>query len=224
MITTLAISRTSATPACRDASRSGRRFHRKRLEVLQNEETSPEQQGKPDWSAVLCAVAEQDRAAFAALFAHFAPRVKSYMLRLGSDNMHAEELAQEALANVWRKADRYDPSRAAASTWIFTIARNLRIDAFRRRNRPELDPNDPALVPNQPVSADAVVAQKQDAARIRKALAELPEEQREVLHLSFFDDQTHIEISETLGIPLGTVKSRIRLAFGRIRTMLEDEE
>jgi len=191
---------------------------------LQNEVSTPEKDAPPDWSAVLCQVADQDRAAFAALFAHFAPRVKSYMLRLGSDSMQAEELAQEALATVWRKADRYDPSRAAASTWIFTIARNLRIDAFRRRNHPEPDPNDPALVPDQPVSADTVVAHKQDAVRIRKALAELPEEQREVLHLSFFDDQTHTEISDSLGIPLGTVKSRIRLAFGRIRTMLEDEE
>lgn len=173
---------------------------------------------------MLGAVAEHDRAAFAALFAHFAPRVKSYMLRLGSDNMQAEELAQEALATVWRKADRYDPSRAAASTWIFTIARNLRIDAFRRSNHPELDPEDPALVPDAPPAADAVVAQKQDAVRIRAALAELPDEQRQVLHMSFFDDKTHTEISDTLDIPLGTVKSRIRLAFGRIRTMLEDEE
>ena len=224
MISTLAIPRVSVTPARRDSSRAGRPYHRKRLEVLQNEEPSSQNDKQPDWSAVLCAVAEQDRAAFSALFAHFAPRVKSYMLRLGSDNTHAEELAQEALATVWRKADRYDPSRAAASTWIFTIARNLRIDAFRRRNHPELDPNDPALVPDQPVSADTVVEQKQAAVRIREALAELPEEQREVLKLSFFDDQTHTEISETLGIPLGTVKSRIRLGFGRIRTTLEDEE
>lgn len=224
MISTMTISRTRAAPSNRGLSRSGHSFHRNRSEVLQNEEPSPEKDAPPDWNAVLCAVADQDRAAFAALFAHFAPRVKSYMLRLGSDNMQAEELAQEALATVWRKADRYDPGRAAASTWIFTIARNLRIDAFRRRNHPEPDPNDPALVPDQPVSADTLVSRKQDAARIRTALAELPEEQREVLHLSFFDDQTHTEISDTLGIPLGTVKSRIRLAFGRIRTMLEDEE
>lgn len=190
---------------------------------MQNEESSLND-AAPDWSSILCAVAEQDRAAFAALFAHFAPRVKSYMLRLGSDNMHAEELAQEALATVWRKADRYDPGRAAASTWIFTIARNLRIDAFRRNNHPELDPEDPALVPDAPLSADNVVARKQDAVRIRDALAELPDDQRQVLHMSFFDDKTHSEISNELSIPLGTVKSRIRLAFGRIRTMLEDEE
>jgi RNA polymerase sigma-70 factor (ECF subfamily) len=224
MTATLTIFRAPKAPIIRGLTRSGNPFHRNRSDVLQNEESSPDKDSPPDWNMVLCAVADQDRTAFSALFAHFAPRVKSYMLRLGSDNMQAEELAQEALATVWRKADRYDPSRAAASTWIFTIARNLRIDAFRRRNHPEPDPNDPALVPDQPVSADTVVARKQDAVRIRTALAELPEEQREVLHLSFFDDQTHTEISESLGIPLGTVKSRIRLAFGRIRTILEDEE
>jgi len=128
------------------------------------------------------------------------------------------------VASVWGQADWYARGRAASSTWVFSIARNLRIDAFRRRHHPELDPNGPALVPDQPVSADTVVEQKQDAVRIREALAELPKEQREVLKLSFFDDQTHTEISETLGIPLGTVKSRIRLAFGGIRTMLDDEE
>ncbi|MDE0780820.1 MAG: sigma-70 family RNA polymerase sigma factor [Alphaproteobacteria bacterium] len=191
---------------------------------LQDEEPPRDPDQSPDWNSLLCSVATQDRAAFASLFTHFAPRVKSYMLRLGSDAAQAEELAQEAMAAVWRKADRYDPERAAASTWIFTVARNLRIDAFRRQNHPELDPNDPALVPELPVSADLIVARKQDASLIHKALAELSQEQREVLRLSFFDDQTHMQISETLDIPLGTVKSRIRLAFGRIRTMLEDKE
>jgi len=221
----LAISTASAPPMPGLVPRSGRLSpNRKRSKVLPNEDSSRASDAAPDWSSLLCAVADQDRAAFAALFAHFAPRVKSYMLRLGSDNMQAEELAQEALATVWRKADRYDPTRAAASTWIFTIARNLRIDAFRRSNHPELDPEDPALVPDPPASADSVVEQKQDAVRIRAALAELPDEQREVLHMSFFDDKTHTEISDALDIPLGTVKSRIRLAFGRIRTILEDEE
>ena len=115
MISTLTISRASATLEFRGLVRSGRPSHRNRLEVLQNEESSSEKDTRPDWNALLCSVADQDRAAFAALFAHFAPRVKSYMLRLGSDSTQAEELAQEALATVWRKADRYDPSRAAAS-------------------------------------------------------------------------------------------------------------
>lgn len=177
----------------------------------------------PDWSEVLSAVAEQDKASFAALFRHFAPRVKSYMLRLGSDDSQAEELAQETLATVWRKAGQYDPARAAASTWIFTIARNRRIDAFRRTNRPELDPEDPSLVPNAPSQGDAVFEQKQNAERIRAALASLPEEQRQVLHMSFFDDKTHNEIAAELNLPLGTVKSRIRLAFGRVKASIGDD-
>lgn len=224
MMSTLAISRDTAPPFFRVSSRSGQAQQRNRPNVLQNNDSMPQEDSVPDWNALLCDVARQDSAAFAVLFAHFAPRVKSYMLRLGSDAQQAEELAQEALATVWRKADRYDPARAAASTWIFTVARNLRIDAFRRRNHPEPDPNDPALVPDPPASADMVVSRKQDAVRIRRALAELSDDQREVLQLSFFDDQTHTQISETLDIPLGTVKSRIRLAFGRIRNLLEDEE
>lgn len=182
--------------------------------------TANMQSDGPDWSDILCAVAAQDRASFADLFRHFAPRVKSYMLRLGSDDSQAEELAQETMATVWRKAGQYDPARAAASTWIFTIARNLRIDAFRRTNRPELDPDDPALVPDAPPQGDAVVEQKQNAARIQAALAELPDEQRQVLHMSFFDEKTHSEIAETLDLPLGTVKSRIRLAFGRVKASI----
>jgi len=224
MLSTLAISRDTARPFRWVASRSGQPQQRDWPNVLQNDQSTLQDDSSPDWNALLCDVARQDRAAFAALFAHFASRVKSYMLRLGSDSLQAEELAQEALATVWRKADRYDPARAAASTWIFTVARNLRIDAFRRRNHPEPDPNDPAMVPDPPASADMIVSRKQDAVRIRRALAELSDDQREVLQLSFFDDQTHIQISETLGIPLGTVKSRIRLAFGRIRNLLEDEE
>ncbi len=186
--------------------------------------TARMQNGGPDWSEVLCAVAERDKASFASLFRHFAPRVKSYMLRLGSDDSQAEDLAQEAMATVWRKAGQYDPARAAASTWIFTIARNLRIDAFRRTNRPELDPEDPALVPDAPPQGDAVVEQKQNAARIQAALAELPEEQRQVMHMSFFDEKTHSEIAETLDLPLGTVKSRIRLAFGRVKASIGSAE
>ena len=121
---------------------------------------------------------------------------------------------------VWRKAGQYDPARAAASTWIFTIARNLRIDAFRRANRPVLDPEDPALVPDAPPQGDAVVEQKQNAERVRAALAALPDDQRQVLHMSFFDDKTHSEIAAALDLPLGTVKSRIRLAFGRVKASI----
>ncbi|MBS0412093.1 MAG: sigma-70 family RNA polymerase sigma factor [Proteobacteria bacterium] len=171
---------------------------------------------------LIAAVSERaDRDAFAELFEHFAPRVKSYMLRLGAAPEAAEELAQEALLTVWRKAASFDPSRAAASTWIFTIARNLHIDALRRTRPPPAE--DPADTPAGPATPDALVAAGQDEARLRQAIATLSHEQAEVIRLSFYADQPHAEIAVALGLPLGTVKSRLRLAMGRLRTLLGDQ-
>ncbi|MGA0604173.1 sigma-70 family RNA polymerase sigma factor [Caulobacter sp. KR2-114] len=167
---------------------------------------------------IVAVAANADRDAFAILFDHFAPRVKSYMLRLGAAPEAAEELAQETMLTVWRKAGAFDPTRAAASTWIFTIARNRRIDALRRI-RPDL-PADPAEAPDMPAAPDAVLAAGQDEARVRAALATLSAEQAEVVRLSFFSDRPHAEIAEALGLPLGTVKSRLRLAMGRLRAIL----
>jgi len=177
-----------------------------------------------DWTQALWQIAESsDRQAFEQVFAHFAPRVKAYMMRLGSDGASAEELTQEALAAVWRKAGQYDPAKAGASTWIFTIARNLRIDAFRKENRPELDPNDPALVPEPDKSAEETVFASQRARQMKVVLRELPEEQRRIVNLSFYEDRTHTEIAQQLDLPLGTVKSRLRLAFQRIRNSLGED-
>jgi RNA polymerase sigma-70 factor (ECF subfamily) len=163
--------------------------------------------------------AHADREAFAALFVHFAPRVKSYMLRLGVEPQQAEELAQETLLIVWRKAGVFDRARAAPSTWIFTIARNLRIDAARRnRRRGPFD--DPSDTPDGEPAPDAVLAAVQSESRVRQALDALPPEQAEVVRLSFFSDKPHAEIAEALKLPLGTVKSRLRLAMGRLRDLL----
>lgn len=163
----------------------------------------------------------QDRSAFVELFEHFAPRVKSYMLRCGAAPEAAEELAQEALLAVWRKADQYDPERSGASTWIFTIARNLRIDALRRERRPVIadDPSDESETEPAP---DVLLACAQRDERLREAVTELPRDQAEVVRLAFFDDRTHVEIAGQLDLPLGTVKSRMRLALGRLRRLLED--
>ena len=135
-----------------------------------------------------------------------------------------EEAVQEAMLNVWRKAHQFDPSKASASTWIFAIARNTRIDLIRKTIRPELDPNDPALVPDAPKSAFETVSAAKDAERIRAKVAALPTEQKEVLHLAFFEDTPHSEIARKLDIPLGTVKSRIRLAVQRIRSEIGEDE
>jgi RNA polymerase sigma-70 factor (ECF subfamily) len=164
--------------------------------------------------------ARADRAAFVALFDHFAPRVKSYLLRLGASPALAEDLAQEAMLSIWRKAALFDPSKASAATWIFTIARNLRIDAIRRERRPEFDPNDPALVPDEDVPADTNMVREDDEARVRAALAQLSPDQAQVVQMSFFADKPHSQIAQELGLPLGTVKSRLRLAMVKIRAAI----
>lgn len=165
---------------------------------------------------------EQDKAAFATLFGHFAPRVKAYLRRLGCDGSQAEELAQEVMLLVWRRAETFDAGQASAATWIFTIARNRRIDAIRREQRPEIDPDDPALVPDPIEPADRRVETRQSNQRLRAALKELPPEQADLLRMAYFEDKPHSLISSEQGIPLGTVKSRLRLAMERLRKVLRD--
>jgi RNA polymerase sigma-70 factor (ECF subfamily) len=174
---------------------------------------------------LLIAVAKsRNRDAYRALFEHFAPRVKSFLLGKGGSPEVAEEAVQEAMLNVWRRAATFNPTKASASTWIFTIARNARIDLLRKTIRPTIDPNDPALVPDPPMAAFEAVSAGQDAERIRKEIMALPAEQQEVLRLAFFEDLAHAEVAKRLDIPLGTVKSRIRLAIGRIRSQIGEHE
>ena len=145
-----------------------------RLAARMYDELAPRTSGD-SFAAQIVAIAERgDRAAFGSLFAHFAPRVKAYLMRLGAPASVAEELSQEAMLVVWRKATYYDPRKSQASTWIFTIARNLRIDALRREARPELHPDEPALVPTQPQGAEESIAAHQYAVRLREALKTLP--------------------------------------------------
>jgi len=166
---------------------------------------------------------QKDREAFAELFAHFAPRVKGYLLRLGASNGQAEEVTQDAMLTVWRKAHLFDRKKAAASTWIFTIARNRRIDILRQQKYPELDANDPALVPDTPAQADDEVIAEQRGELVRAALDKLPEEQRELVRLAFYNGWSHGQLADETNLPLGTVKSRLRLAFGRLRQELGDD-
>jgi RNA polymerase sigma-70 factor (ECF subfamily) len=179
------------------------------------------------WEARLAAIAaRQDRQAFAELFVHFAPRVKSYLQRTGASEGQAEEVAQETMLSVWRKAILFDAASAGAATWIFTIARNSRIDAIRRERRGgairvwEVDAEfeiDPAP------AADAQLAAGQSEARVNEALAQLSGDQLRVVKMSFFEDIAHADIARTLAIPLGTVKSRLRLAMKRLRGLLDQE-
>ena len=178
------------------------------------------------WADLIEAVAlRQDREAFAALFAHFAPRIKTFMLRSGASAQSADELAQEALLAVWSKAKLFDPTSTGAAGWIFTIARNLRIDEVRRQKRTPTN-NTTEIDLEFQVDAgpppDAGLAASQVESRVRGALAGLPEDQLRVIELSFFEEKAHAEIAEKLRIPLGTVKSRLRLAMNRLRGLLGD--
>ncbi len=169
--------------------------------------------------------ARRDRDAFARLFKHFAPRLKGFGLRRGTDAASSEELAQETMLTVWRKAETFDPSRATVSTWIFTIVRNKRIDLFRREGHPEADLAEAAEKADEGPAADDEVDRVRSSETLRKALKVLPVEQLEVLQKAFFEDKSHSVIAAEMGLPLGTVKSRIRLALARLRGALpEDNE
>jgi len=177
---------------------------------------------QPDFAGLIEKIAEnKDREAFAALFTHFAPRLKGYLLRLGANEGQAEEVLQDALLTVWRKAHLFDRKKAAASTWIFTIARNRRIDILRRRKFPEIEAEDPSMVPDPPAQPDAEVIGLHEADAVRQALDKLPDEQRELVRLAFYNGWSHSKIAADTNLPLGTVKSRLRLAFSRLRNELE---
>ena len=157
----------------------------------------------------------KDTSAFEELFNHFAPRVKAFLMKSGADPQMAEECSQEVMATVWRKAHLFDPSRASASTWIFTIARNKKIDAIRKQNRPEPEQlySDQDYEPDQ----ESVVELQQETERLTLALGELPEKQRVLVEKAYLGELSHSEIAEITGLPLGTIKSRIRLALEKLR-------
>ncbi len=165
----------------------------------------------------------RDKSAFAELFSYFAPRVKAYVMRLGARDDLAEELAQDVLVTLWRKAETFDRRQASVSTWVFRIARNRRIDAYRRESKPDLDPYDPELRPVEETPPDEAVSAVERDEAVRAAMTELPDEQLELLKLAFFDGLSHREIADAQGLPLGTVKSRMRLAFQKLRGKLERE-
>lgn len=176
-------------------------------------------------SELLEAVAQRhDRSAFAALFDYFAPRIKGFIRKRGVEAAQAEDLAQDVMLTVWKRAGLYKREQGSVSTWIFTIARNRHIDVIRRERRPEIDPNDPTLTGDPAPEGEMVLSQAQVASRLRAAIDELPPDQVDVLKKNFFEDKPHSEIAAELGLPLGTVKSRVRLALAKLRQVTQEFE
>jgi RNA polymerase sigma-70 factor, ECF subfamily len=178
--------------------------------------------GMGDERALLTRIAEhRDREAFARLFDAFAPRVKSFMMRKGASSEQAEDLVQETMIAVWAKAAMYVAERGSVTTWIFTIARNLRIDRLRREKTSLFTDIDDYDAESSDPQQDDALGRLQEDGLVAKALAQIPEEQRQLLVLSYVEDLPQSEIAKRLQIPLGTVKSRMRLAYRRMRKLLE---
>jgi RNA polymerase sigma factor (sigma-70 family) len=169
-----------------------------------------------DWTALLIRVRDnQDSKAFAALFSHFAPRIKGFLMKSGSSASLAEECVQDVMATLWLKAHLFDPSRASVATWIFTIARNRRIDVIRKEHRPE--PEDLPWGPEAAPDQDEAMVIAEDNERLSAAIATLPQNQRALIERAYVADLSHSQLTQETGLPLGTIKSRIRLALERLR-------
>jgi RNA polymerase sigma-70 factor (ECF subfamily) len=167
-----------------------------------------------------------DRAKFEQLFGEFAPRVRTYFIRRGLNPSLAEEVVQEVMLTVWNNAERFDPAKGSMSTWVFAIARNRLIDSVRRQRRPEPDPNDPCWVgerEDQVVTPELATAVRRRAESLRGALDALPVEQRRVLEALYFEGQSMSELADATGIPLGTIKTRARLALRALREHVTKE-
>ncbi|SMP00765.1 sigma-70 family RNA polymerase sigma factor [Shimia sagamensis] len=192
--------------------------------VTPRREREPVSQTKNDYSDetiwMLAVRDTRDRGAFAALFDHFAPRLKGFLIRGGASPQQAEEIVQDVMLTIWRKADMFDPHRAQVSAWIYQIARNRRIDIARKENRPmpEALKEEPELEPD----ASQILGLEQETTQLKQALAALKPEQREVIEKAYLGELTHQEISMQTGLPLGTIKSRIRLGLQRLRHELKD--
>lgn len=182
--------------------------------------TSTNKSDRMAWVTHLVAIRDnQDQSAFAEVFAHFAPRVKAFLMKSGANPDLAEDVSQDVMATLWRKAHMFDPSKANVSTWIFTIARNRRIDVLRKQRRPE--PEDLTWGPEAEPDQEDVLALQQESAQLGEAIAALPDKQRELIVRAYYAELTHSEIADATGLPLGTIKSRIRLALDRLRHQLK---
>ncbi|MEP2029335.1 MAG: sigma-70 family RNA polymerase sigma factor [Paracoccaceae bacterium] len=189
--------------------------HRRERKPLSTDKSEVSQQTK--W--MLAVRDDCDRAAFASLFDHFAPRLKGFIMRSGTPAHQAEEIVQDVMLTIWRKAALFDPHRAQVSAWIYQIARNRQIDILRRENRPV--PEELAEEPGTEPDAGQILAVEQEAGKLKLALMRLKDDQRDMIEKAYIGEMTHQEISTQTGLPLGTIKSRIRLGLERLRHELK---
>ena len=176
-----------------------------------------------EMASLVARVAERrDRQAFAALFDAYGPRLKSFMMKKGAGAELAEDLVQDTMLALWTKASFYSPEKGSVTTWIYTIARNLRIDRLRRESTVHFTEIDGFDAPDDGPASDTILIRSQEDRFVSEAMATLPPEQKQILMLSYSEDLAQSEISEKLGIPLGTVKSRMRLAYRKLKSALED--
>ena len=175
------------------------------------------------WANLMRAVAEkQDRAAFTAIFDHFTPRLETFLRRMGLDADGAEDVAQDVMVTLWRKAALFDPAKSTLSTWLYRIARNRWIDRLRRERSVAVDPHSSILAAGiDEIRADLILDETQRDDAVRAGIAALPAEQRDLVVLAFYAGLSHSDIAARTRLPLGTVKSRLRLAFQRLKRDLE---
>lgn len=189
--------------------------------------TPDEEQSRQDeWSDCLALIAQnKDRAAFTRLFRHFAPLMKAFALSGSTMSAnHADELVQEVMLKVWQKAGGFNPDKAAASTWIYTIARNCRTDMFRRLQKFDTALSAEDISTAQEASGEEafmVLHQRRNRDRIRTLIKDLPRDQVQIVAKVYMEGKSHSEVAGELDIPLGTVKSRVRLALQKLQIQLE---
>ncbi|MEZ5758669.1 MAG: sigma-70 family RNA polymerase sigma factor [Emcibacteraceae bacterium] len=171
---------------------------------------------------VILVARNKDRHAFHQLFDYFAPRIKSYLLNFNISDQKAEDLTQDVMITLWQKADKFDPEKAKISTWLFRVARNKYIDKVRQQKYPEVNADDHIASMIAPEKTDQNIKETQDRGRIEMAMSVLNDEQRKVIELSYFKELSHSQIAAATNLPLGTVKSRIRMAFQTLREELGD--
>lgn len=174
----------------------------------------------PQTTAMLAVRDQRDKAAFAALFDHFAPRLKGFVMRSGMPAGRAEEIVQEVMLTVWRKAALFDPQRAQVSAWVYQIARNRLIDVIRKERRPM--PEEWQIEPDPEPDPRDILELEQEVGRMKTAMALLSPDQRDMIERAYLGELSHQQISLQTGLPLGTIKSRIRLGLDRLRRELKD--